>query len=115
MPAQTDDLASPTQGNRRRRQLRTWYRHENRTFAWRSFTSPWHVLVAEMLLLRTRADVVAKHIGVVIDRFPTPKAMADEDLSAVVGVLRPFGLRWRPRRLHELAIAITSDHGGQVP
>ncbi len=68
-----------------------------------------------MLLLRTRADIVAKHIGSVIEEFPTPHAMATTDLSAVERALRPFGLRWRARRIHETARVLTNAFSGQVP
>lgn len=108
-------LGGATVGKRRRQELRSWFKRKGRTFAWRTFNSPWQVLLAEMLLLRTRADVVATHIGAVIRRFPTPKAMADGDAPAVEEALRPFGLRWRARRLHELARTITTRFDGEVP
>jgi A/G-specific adenine glycosylase len=79
------------------------------------YESPWHVLLAEMLLLRTRADIVAKRIDEIIGRFPTPQAMANEDAWVVENLLGPFGLRWRARRLHELAQRIMTVHGGDVP
>ena len=46
---------------RRRSTLRKWFMRSHRRFPWRQYSTPWHVLLAEMLLLRTRADIVAKH------------------------------------------------------
>lgn len=109
------EVRDPTIGRRRRRRLRSWFRQKSRRFAWRAFTSPWHVLLAEMLLLRTRADIVAMHIGPVIEEFPTPQAMASTDLAAIEHALRPFGLRWRARRLHETARVLTNSFNGRVP
>lgn len=106
---------NPEAGRRRKQLLRKWFRRRSRTFPWRIYESPWHVLLAEMLLLRTRADIVAERIDLIIERFPTPAAMADHDVLAVEKLLRPFGLRWRARRLHELARRITIVHGGHVP
>jgi A/G-specific adenine glycosylase len=111
----TIDLQDPVAGKRRRRRLRSWFRRKSRRFAWRTFTSPWHVLLAEMLLLRTRAEIVATHIDDVIEQFPTPQVMADTDRSAIERALRPFGLRWRAQRLHEMAQVIKDSFDGQVP
>jgi A/G-specific adenine glycosylase len=71
--------------------------------------------MAEMLLLRTRADVVAKHAPRLMDQFPSPKSMADRTLPEVEDALRPLGLRWRAHRLHELATVLVNEHRGQVP
>jgi A/G-specific adenine glycosylase len=100
---------------RRRLKLRAWFRRTSRRFAWRAFTSPWHVLLAEMLLLRTRADIVETHIGAVIKAFPSAQAMASADLAVVEQALRPFGLRWRAHRLHQTAEVVATQFGGNVP
>jgi A/G-specific adenine glycosylase len=102
-------------GRCRKKYLRAWYRSRKRIFPWRMYESPWHVLLAEMLLLRTRADIVARRIDEIIGRFPTPQAMANEDAWVIENSLAPFGLRWRARRLHELAQRIVTEHGGAVP
>jgi A/G-specific adenine glycosylase len=68
-----------------------------------------------MLLIRTRADIVAKHIPGLVARFPTASALAARKLRDVELALRPLGLRWRARRLHELAKVIQEEHGGRIP
>jgi A/G-specific adenine glycosylase len=113
--ASTIGLQVSKAGIRRKRLLRAWFRHKSRRFTWRAFTSPWHVLLAEMLLLRTRADSVAKHMDGVIRQFPTPEAMAAADESAVEIALRPFGLRWRARLLHQTARVLANAFDGRVP
>jgi A/G-specific adenine glycosylase len=102
-------------GRLRKACLRSWHQSRKRIFPWRVYESPWHVLLAEMLLLRTRAEIVAKRIDEIIRRYPTPAAMATEDSGVVEDSLGPFGLRWRARRLHELAQRIVTVHRGDVP
>jgi A/G-specific adenine glycosylase len=114
-PEALQDLGSPAAGELRRQLLLQWFAQKGRVFPWREYTSAWHVLLAEMLLLRTRADIVAKHIGALIQRFPTAEAMASEGLAAVEESLRPLGLRWRAHRLHELSRVIADSYGGRVP
>jgi A/G-specific adenine glycosylase len=41
--------------------------------------------------------------------------MADSEPLVVEQALRPFGLRWRAQRLHELATTLVARHGGRVP
>jgi A/G-specific adenine glycosylase len=65
--------------------------------------------------LRTRAETVARHLPDLIERFATPDALAREEPHAVEEALRPLGLKWRARRLHELAEVIVANHRGQVP
>src|SRR5437879_2610567 len=93
------DLLTVRAGRRRQRLLRRWFRLRNRRFPWRRYQSPWHVLLAEMLLLRTRADVVARCIPAIIERFPTPKTMAGASREDVEDSLGTLGLRWRAHRL----------------
>jgi len=102
-------------GIRRRQLLRRWFERGDRGFQWRLYRSPWHVLLAEMLLLRTRADIVARWIPEILTRYPTPNAMAQASQQDVEDVLRPLGLRWRAHRLHELANVIVRGHHGRVP
>jgi A/G-specific adenine glycosylase len=102
-------------GVRRRSNLRRWSLAERRSFPWRNYSSPWHVLFAEMLLLRTRADTVARCIEELLERFPTPESVAGMEAEAVEDALRPLGLRWRARRLHDLCCVLVERHGGQVP
>lgn len=68
-----------------------------------------------MLLLRTRAEIVEAHIDAVIEEFPTPQALAGAEIAAVEDALRPFGLRWRARRIHETAQLLADSYNGDVP
>jgi A/G-specific adenine glycosylase len=102
-------------GELRRRLLHEWFQKRSRVFPWRKYTSRWQVLLAEMLLLRTRADIVVKHIDTIVCRFPTPASLAIQDMRTVEEALRPLGLRWRAHRIHQLSQVIVSNYGGQVP
>jgi A/G-specific adenine glycosylase len=110
-----EDLGGSAAGDLRRETLLRWFAQKSRAFPWREYTSAWHVLLAEMLLVRTRADIVGKHIADLIERFPTPESMATTELAVVEEALRPLGLRWRARRLHELSRVVAHRYRGIVP
>jgi A/G-specific adenine glycosylase len=102
-------------GVRRRLLLGKWFRSRRRTFTWRHPGSPWEVFLAEMLLRRTRADQVARHLPNILERFPDASTMAAADLTVVQAILRPLGLNWRARTLHESAQSLVDRHRGEVP
>jgi A/G-specific adenine glycosylase len=68
-----------------------------------------------MLLLRTKAAQVAAHVDGIVERYPTPNALATQRLQVAEKAFRPLGLRWRARRLHECARVIVGEYGGTVP
>jgi A/G-specific adenine glycosylase len=99
----------------RLRRLRRWHSTQRRSFPWRSYRSSWRVFLAEMLLLRTRADQVAQNVSSIVKLFPSARKMAIAPLSKVEDALKPLGLNWRARRLHQAAEVIVACHRGRVP
>jgi len=97
-----------------RERLLAWGREHLRSFPWRETRDPYRVLVAEALLHRTRADQVLPVYREFLRRFPDLPALARAPLEEVLGVLRPLGLHWRSRLLHEMAVRILQETGGYV-
>jgi A/G-specific adenine glycosylase len=96
--------STPAPGNARRRDIIRWFRHHGRAYPWRAEgTEFWSTFVTEMLLRRTRAEQVARVLPDVLERFPSPRAMAEADLSEVQAALGSLGLRWRAANLHAAA------------
>lgn len=110
----TDTNGNPA-GKERRRRLRRWFRSRARDFSWRRDPQPWPVLVAEMLLRRTRAAQVEQHLPRILARFPDAAALAAAPLEEVEAELHSLGLRWRARDLSVASNQIVERHGGQVP
>lgn len=96
-----------------RRRLLAWGEANRRPFPWRTTNRPFRILVAEVLLQRTRADAAAPVYRELFRRWPTASALARADVRAVARVIRPLGLSYRARRVRDLARAI--DEQGRVP
>ncbi len=88
-----------------RRKVLRWYRDEGRTFPWRYRDDPWEVLLSELLLQRTRADLVAPVYEETLSRWPTAGQLADAARPDVEAVLRPLGFLHRNRRVQAVAAA----------
>jgi DNA (cytosine-5)-methyltransferase 1 len=95
--------------------LLAWHREHSRSYPWRGHNlDPWHVLMAEMCLHRTRADQVRPVFDALLRIAPTPADMvanADRALAA----MRSLGLRWRAENIVHVAEALVDLFDGEVP
>lgn len=98
-----------------RARLSGWGKNHFVQYPWREENRPlWQGLLAEAMLLRTRAEQVAPVFLEAVRRYPTIDALSlatDQDLR---GLLAPLGLRWRADRflaLREELVAV----GGDLP
>jgi A/G-specific adenine glycosylase len=93
-----------------------WFSHHARDLPWREpGTTPWSVLVSEIMLQQTPvARVVPAHRDW-LARWPTPAALAAEPAGEAIRQWGRLGYPRRALRLHETATIVTERHGGSVP
>jgi len=82
---------------------------------WRRYRTPYRVFLAEMLLVRTRADVVAQLFEKIASRYPTIEALASAGEKELKTALRPLGLSKRVPYLIKAARYIRDQHNGEIP
>lgn len=97
-----------------RNRLIKWWKKHGRSFPWRKTRDPYKVLVAEVLLHRTRAEQVVPVYLKFIQEFPDIKTLARASRKKVMSILYPLGLRWRAMLLHEMAVEIVRRNTGIV-
>ncbi|HEY6481521.1 MAG TPA: A/G-specific adenine glycosylase [Streptosporangiaceae bacterium] len=94
----------------------SWYAGHARDLPWRRpGTSPWDILVSEIMLQQTPVDRVRPAHAAWMARWPTPAALAR---ATAADALRQWDRLGYPRRalwLHGIAQALVSEHGGEVP
>src|SRR5262245_10165550 len=78
-----------------RRDLSRWGRANRRSFPWRETDDPFRILVAEVLLQRSRGKTVAKIYESLFKRWPTPLALSRARVATIEDVIRPLGLTRR--------------------
>ncbi|MCI0627998.1 MAG: A/G-specific adenine glycosylase [Acidobacteria bacterium] len=88
-----------------------------RDFPWRKTgTEPFHLLLAELLLVQTKAHDVRRVWPRLVRRYHTPVCLARARREALIRFLQPLGLqRQRARALTVLARALVDFHDGKVP
>lgn len=84
--------------------LLNWFGEFGRKFPWREkHASNYEVIIAEILLQRTKASTVSKYINVFLEQYPSWRALAKATELNLQSALRPFGLNnLKARRLHQL-------------
>jgi A/G-specific adenine glycosylase len=91
------------------RRLLAWGRTHRRDFPWRHTSDPFRLLIAEVLLQRSRGRTVAGVYGELLTRWPTAHHLATADQQAVRDVMRPLGLVRRADNLVRLGEAVTAQ------
>ncbi|MGK2350814.1 A/G-specific adenine glycosylase [Cutibacterium sp. V947] len=93
-----------------------WFDVNGRDLPWRRpGTSPWGVLVSEVMSQQTPVSRVIGPWHEWMNRWPTPDDLAEEDSGEAVAAWGRLGYPRRALRLHACAVAVATDHGGVVP
>ncbi len=93
------------------RGIAAWGPSHRRDFPWRDTTDPWRVLVAEVMLQRSRSSTVAKIYDGFFDRWSDAASLAAAAESEVAAVIKPLGLVKRAASLIELAAEVARIGG----
>ncbi len=93
-----------------------WFDEHARDLPWRSAqTTPWGVLVSEVMLQQTPVARVAPVYETWMTRWPTPDDLADDSVAEAIRAWGRLGYPRRAVRLHAAATQIATRHDGVVP
>jgi len=96
--------------------LRYYHEHGRHTLPWRTtHTSPYHVLVSEIMLQQTQVDRVIPKFLNFINIFSTIQDLATAPQSVVLTHWVGLGYNRRARMLHQAAQMIVTNYGGIIP
>lgn len=91
-----------------------WGRENYSDFPWRKTSNAFHVLIAETMLQRTRAEQVLSVYEAFVRRYPEIRDAAKEDPDRIRRLLEPLGLRWRTEKILEL-IGVLASRNEKIP
>jgi A/G-specific adenine glycosylase len=95
------------------RELLAWGRRNRRSFPWRTERDPFRILIAEVLLQRSRGTSVAPVYERLFERWPTAAELARARVDSIRSVIRPLELIRRAETLKAIARVVTNR--GSVP
>jgi A/G-specific adenine glycosylase len=82
-----------------------WFNENGRDFPWRKKNlTPYQLVIAEVLLQRTKAETISKFYPLFLKKYPSWKSLNKTRLAALEKVLKPIGLyKQRAALLKKLA------------
>lgn len=82
---------------------------------WRVLRTPYRIFLAELMLIRTRADVVARIYEDVFEQYPNIETLAEADENELQEALRPLGLVKRIPYIKRAAQHVCEVWDGSIP
>ena len=90
-------------------------RHEPRRFPWRETSDPYQILVAELLLQRTRPNLVAPVYQELVTTYLTVSELAGASRPKLAELTAQLGFAKRADVILRVARFISEELGGQIP
>ncbi|MEM6280632.1 MAG: hypothetical protein AAF787_00445 [Chloroflexota bacterium] len=95
--------------------LLAWFAENQRTYPWRYIDNPFHLLMSELMLRRTRADQVVAVYRNFVAKYPDAVTLASADADTVATDLYSLGLAWRIPAFQQLVHTLVTEFDGIVP
>ena len=98
-----------------RSKIMHWFDINERDYPWRKTNDPFKVLIAEMMLRRTKADQVKEVYTKLFTEYPDVQVMAEADNRDLEQILHPLGLKWRTPTFGLVAREVKGKYQCRVP
>jgi A/G-specific adenine glycosylase len=92
-----------------------WYMIHGRYFLWRVNITPYKILIAELMLRRTRAEQVVPVYKEFINRYPVIGELAEAEIGDITPYVDKLGLRWRASNFIDAANYIIDNYKSVIP
>jgi A/G-specific adenine glycosylase len=92
-----------------------WYSKNGRSYPWRVVKDPYHILLAEIMLQRTRADQVMPVYLSFLEAFPNVYSLNEASEEDIISYFSKLGLMHRAKYVKLLACELVHRYSGKVP
>ena len=92
-----------------------WYKKNGRAYPWRETDDPFRILIAEMMLRRTKADQVVPVYEQFLKEYPDVDSLAVAKEEALEEILYPLGLKWRTPAFRLVAREVREKYQSRIP
>ncbi|MBW1673099.1 MAG: DNA-binding protein [Deltaproteobacteria bacterium] len=97
------------------KKLLEWWPTEKRNFPWRNSKDPYHILIAEILLHRTRAEQVIPIYIDFLKSYPSLHSLAEVKAEDLKSRFHSAGLHWRWDLMVKMIHEIYLRFNGEIP
>jgi len=95
--------------------LLKWGKDNFRSYPWRLTKDPFKILLAEMMLHRTKSDQVEPVYNELVLKFPSSELLSNIELDTLYEIIRPIGLNWRIKNIHDAVKYISKHYHNNIP
>jgi A/G-specific adenine glycosylase len=92
-----------------------WFKINGREFPWRKEKDPYKILIAEVMLQRTRANQVVPVYEDFVSQFPNLESVILVGSDEIDKYMKRLGLLWRTDLLMKMVRTISGEFHGVVP
>ncbi len=84
-----------------KKELKSWYKDNQKSFEWRGSRNPWKILLIETLSQQTQIERADEFYKKFINKYPTPQDMAKDSKREILKLWSGLGYNNRAIRLYE--------------
>ncbi len=84
-----------------KKNIRSWYKKNNRNFSWRKTNDPWKIYLIEVLSQQTQLERANKYYKKFILEYPNPEKMALASRRKILNLWSGLGYNNRAIRMHQ--------------
>ncbi len=92
-----------------------WFEKNKRVYPWRTTRDPFRVLIAEIMLRRTKADQAKRVYDKLFTEYPNIEALSKAEDKKIEDILYPLGLKWRLPSVGLVARELKEKYQCKVP
>jgi len=92
-----------------------WFKKNGKKYPWRNEKDPYRILVAEIMLQRTRVNQVLPVYQEFIKKYPDINSASKTDIKHISAFVKKLGLFWRSKLIKEMITYIMKNKNGKVP
>jgi len=97
------------------RKLLEWGSKNSPAYPWRKNTTPYNILISELLLRKTRADKVSEVFPLFLQEFPTVQDLSKSSPEKVRDTIYVLGRLKRNREIMTIARTLAKRYSGNIP
>jgi A/G-specific adenine glycosylase len=95
--------------------LLEWAKTNIRSFPWRKTNDPYKILIAEIMLQRTKAEQVLPIYESFVEKYPDLSSLSRASESEIREEITSLGLAKRAQGLNKLVKQLLEEYSGQIP
>jgi A/G-specific adenine glycosylase len=97
------------------RNLIDWYQKHGRRYPWRVTSDPYKILIAEIMLRRTKADQVLPVYQRFTHLYPDIQSLLLANEEDIQRICAPLGVDWRNIEFRNLALVLSEKYQSEIP